>query len=243
MANSLTVELHALGVETASADGSSVDVSALRRMLRLSLDVTAVAGTNPKLTVYVETRRNSSGAWRQLGAFQPVTAAQSVPLKTFGTCDQYVRARWTIEGTNSPSFTFAVTGAAHVLYAEPADITSTQMQPGALENVENTIQLECCLAATDEADGYIGGGYTLPLAAWGADLRMHVAALALYRVMHRRGFKPEGVDELIVKNKDDAIGWLNRVAAGRIVPIGIVDSTPETFDGGAYLSSEPRRGW
>ena len=59
-------------------------------------------------------------------------------------------------------------------------------------------------------------------------------SIAAFLVMKRRGFQPEGADELIVKGHDDAQKWLKDVAAGRIRPPGLAPATrlgPQTSSG------------
>lgn len=102
-------------------------------------------------------------------------------------------------------------------------------------------------AAGDVADGYLGQRYTLPLTAWGDDLRLAVCAVAAFNLMGGQGFNPDGLTaEYLGKKHDDAVRWLERVARGMISPPGITDSTPadeERADCGPLVESDPPRGW
>lgn len=242
MANPLAISLHTSGAETVSGFGAAVDIGAIRSCARLLLDVTAIVGTLPSIVVSVETSVNGTTGWRSVGQFDTVAALAS-QRRTFAQCERYVRASWTISGTGGPAFTFAVTGEAHVLYATPDDLVRSALPAEALVNVAPYAQADALLSVTDEADGYIGGAYTLPLTAWGEDLRMHVAAMGAFAVLKRRGFDPSGKDELIVKGRDDAIAWLRRILNGQLAPPGLVDSTPDEYEGGAYVVTRARRGW
>jgi phage gp36-like protein len=241
MANPLAIALQASAAQTASGQATGVDAGALRKMARLRLEVSAVSGATPSLTVSVETGPSSSGPWRSLGSFTAATAA-GVQDKSFGELDRYVRASWTISGT-TPSFTFSVSGTAHVLYAAPSHVTRFALPAAALSGIDLSDQLDSCLGATDEAEGYISSAYTLPLTAWGEDLAKHVANMAGFDMLRRRGFQPEGPDQVVIDGRDHALSWLKLLATGRIRPVGIVDSTPDTFEAGAYVVSSPKRGW
>lgn len=239
MANALTVTLHAAGAESASGSGSAVSIGELRSCLKLRLRLDSISGTGAKLTVTVETASTSTGPWQPVDSFVTLSVAKTVD-RVFADCLPYVRVSWQLTGSTS-SATFAVTGAAHVLYARLADFGTHSIPKEALGSVPRDEQAAICLAATDEADGYLAAGKKLPLTAWGDDLTAHVANIVAYRVMKRRGFQPEGDDTLIVKDRDDAIAWLKGVGAGRIEPPGMVDSTPETYDAGLYVVSDGER--
>lgn len=95
------------------------------------------------------------------------------------------------------------------------------------------------------ADGYLGKRYTLPILAWGDDLRLAVSQLSGWDVMAVvLQMNPEDAANSNWRDRrDEAQRWLEGVAAGRIVPTGIVDSSPaEGADVGGpeCLSEEPR---
>jgi phage gp36-like protein len=126
--------------------------------------------------------------------------------------------------------------------ADYEDLVRLGIRAAAIEELDEA-EIEHALdAASSEALGYIKSSYVLPLQSWDFDLRMHVAAIAVYiLVFGARGGDPEG-DPIIPERRNAAIDWLKGVAAGRISP-EIVDSTPETFEGGAFVVSSPNRGW
>jgi phage gp36-like protein len=235
MANALAVTPHASAEETASGSATAVDIGTLRSCLKLRLDLTALSGTGAKLTVCVETSSASTGPWKSLGSF-PALSVAAVKEQVFADCFRYNRVRWVLDGT-TPAATFTVSGNAHVLYAKVADLSDHGIAKAALVNIDQSALAKHCLAATDEADGYLAGGKTLPLVAWPDDLTAKVAEIAAYKALKVRGFQPDGSDELIVKGRDDAISWLKGIARGEIDPPGMVDSTPEVYESGISVYS------
>jgi phage gp36-like protein len=235
MANALAVTLQASAEALASGAADGVEIAAIRSCVKLRLDLTALTA-GAKLTVYIDTGASATGPWRSLGAF-PALLVAATKDQTFADCLAFVRARWVLEGA-TPSATFSVAGAAHVLYAKVGDLDAHGIPAAAIGSASQSVQAECCLAATNEADGYLGGGKTLPLTAWESDLTDAVAQIAVYKIMKRRGFQPQGSDELIVKGRDDAISWLRGVARGDIEPPGLVDSTPEAYEASVSVYSD-----
>lgn len=94
---------------TASGTGDTYEMGDLSA-LRLKLDVTAASGTAPTLDVIVETSPDGAANWQTVATFAQKTAVSS-ELNVFPGCDRFVRAKWTIAGTN-PSFTFSLLGEA-----------------------------------------------------------------------------------------------------------------------------------
>jgi phage gp36-like protein len=236
MANPLAITLHAsTAAETVSGSSASVDIGTLRSCARLTLDVPLVS-SGASISIAIETSVTGSGSWKQVAIVTP--AQREV---TVAGLLRYVRCSWTLMGT-LPSVSFSLSGTAHVLYATPFDIGRLSLPVKALANVEDAVKADACLAATDEADGYLGGGFTLPLVAWSDDLRRHVANMAAMTVMKFRGFQPGGSDDLIVKAHDDAISWLSKIMRHGLEPAGIIDSTPTEYEGGASVASGTKRG-
>lgn len=243
MTDPLDITLHASASEGSSGSGAAVDLgSDLRCCAKLKLIVSAMVGTTPSLLVAIETSADGSTGWTQVGAFATVTVAGFQEV-TFAETQRFVRASWTLAGTGGPACTFSVAGRGHVLYARPSDLSRIAIPAAALQNVTPAEQADAMLAVTDEAAGYIGGSYQLPLTAWDDDLRMHVARMGAYAVISARGYDPTGRDDTLVKGRDDAIAWLRRIMDGQLEPPGMIDSTPDEFEGGAYVVTQVRRGW
>lgn len=108
---------HAVAARTATGDGTGVDLQAYDGDLALILDAAAAgAGTNPTLDVTVEHSDESAANFTQIGstAFTRVTntASRQILVISKDEAKRYVRVKYTVGGTNSPSFTFSVTGVA-----------------------------------------------------------------------------------------------------------------------------------
>jgi hypothetical protein len=102
--------LHASSARTVSGTGDTYEMGDLDT-LRLKLDVTVVAGTGgPTLDVIVETSPDGVNEWQTVATFAQKSGVSN-ERNVFPGCDRFVRAKWTITGTN-PSFTFSVTGEA-----------------------------------------------------------------------------------------------------------------------------------
>src|SRR5687767_3449690 len=101
------ITLFGSAARTATTNGDAVDTG--RGVLRLTLDVTAVSGT-PTLDVEIQTRKDSTDAWRAIASFAQKTGVSS-ERKCFSGCDRQVRAVATIGG-GTPSLTFSVSGDA-----------------------------------------------------------------------------------------------------------------------------------
>lgn len=240
MAYALPIALHALTAETADGTGQTVDVGEHRSVVRASLLVAELTGA--QLDVTLETSSDQT-SWRALGALGTLRGIGRTAERTIPGCERYIRVTWDLTGT---AVTFAVNGAAHQLYATPADIQRAHLPSVALEAVPEEQVIDALLAATDEAEGYLTSGHTLPLVSWNDDLRMHVAGLAAYSLMRSRGFDPTGSDALIVKGRDDAIAWLSKIAARKLSPCGLVDSTPSAGSSPAFArvrGTDESRGW
>lgn len=108
------LSLHPIAARTATGDGTGIDLRDYDGDLMLILDSAAAgAGTNPTLDVSVEHSDEASNNFTQIGttAFTRVTttASRQKLVISKDEAKRYVRVKYTIGGTNSPSFTFSVT--------------------------------------------------------------------------------------------------------------------------------------
>jgi hypothetical protein len=100
------------GTVTANGNTADIDVSTVSA-LELLLKVTAVSGTNPTLSVYIEGKFEATGDYKPL-VYQENITATGIWYFTINPCVfRYIRVRWSISGT-SPSFTFGVYAQAMV---------------------------------------------------------------------------------------------------------------------------------
>lgn len=121
--------LIASAAQTTTAQGGAIYVGGIREMVVL-VDVTAVSGTTPQLTLYLQTSRDGGSTWFDLihdgavvlsaGAVEgqgsprgtrnivgTATATLKASAQYEGAIGDYVRVAWVISGT-TPSFTFQV---------------------------------------------------------------------------------------------------------------------------------------
>lgn len=100
------VELAPSAARGANGAGAAVAVGTAHTA-RLTLNVTAVGGTTPSLTVSVQTSSDGTN-WRALASYAAATGTGPQRLSVSGL-DRFLRVSWAITGT-TPSFTFNVAG-------------------------------------------------------------------------------------------------------------------------------------
>lgn len=237
--DALDIEPHPLSIETASGTGAAWDIGLQRTCLRLRLSVSALNATS--LAIVVQTAPAIAGPWEQIGTLPVVTAAVTRPDVILLGARQFVRCAWTLTGASA---TFRVQGQAHSLLATPDDVASYAFPARVSDALDPLIAAVACLAATEETATYLAGRFTFPLLSWGLDITMHVAKMAGYLIMARRGFQPGGSDDLIVKGRDDAISYFRMISKNELYPTSIVDS--DVVNVGvtdAYIVSLPGSQW
>jgi hypothetical protein len=110
---------------TSNVNGSAVDTSGYNSAA-VVLEVGAVSGTNPTLSVKIQESADGSTGWTDVdgAVFTQVTSAnnsQILRVEGLGTSRQrYLRAVATLGGT-SPNFTFAVEFLLGRAYKEPVN--------------------------------------------------------------------------------------------------------------------------
>jgi len=225
---------------TTSGVGSAVDRGAATSAL-VELVVTAASGTTPSLVLAVQTSADGT-VWQTATTLLAVSSPGRTVVRVVEAL-RYLRASYTISG-GGPSFTFSVSGEALVVYSTPSNFDALAPSAASAEDFSNEEKDTALVAASGEADGYLNARYTLPLTAWGADLRQHVVSIAAYRLLVRRGWSPVAPeDDTVRQGYTDALAWLAKVKDEKISPPDIVDSTPDTYDAGGFVVSRPKRGW
>jgi hypothetical protein len=101
---SRVVTLLPAAVRTASGQGEGTSAAAGFREGNVLLDITAVSGTTPSLTVTVESSADGT-TWYSHTAFTAKTATGRDILK-LGNLGSFTRVSYTVSGT-TPSFTFS----------------------------------------------------------------------------------------------------------------------------------------
>jgi hypothetical protein len=232
--------------QAVSGVSSSQDIEAHRGAAKLTLEVSAVTGTGPVLTVFVETSP-SGAAWSAAGTFATVTEAGHQKLAV-SSLERFVRFRWTIGGL-IPSFDFTISGIAFQVYAQMPDVEAEGTPEDAVSGVSDQVKARVLMAATDKVLGYLTRGNADPGANWGDDIRRSTSIIAGYDLMSvARGFDPNEYDINFEKRFDAEIAWLTAIAKGELDPSDDDeddddDDTGVSGSGHARVSSLLRRGW
>ena len=95
----------ASAARTATANGTAFDTSDVDE-ITATLDVTAASGTDETLDVILQTTADGTNYYTA-GSFAQKTAA-AAESKVFTGLGSLSRWRWTIGGTDTPTFTFSV---------------------------------------------------------------------------------------------------------------------------------------
>jgi phage gp36-like protein len=122
-----------------------------------------------------------------------------------------------------------------VAYATLADLYAIGIPENALSGVLD--------AACELADGYLSR-YPRPFTTEDMGLRRAVCCIAAYDLLTARGYNPgSGADVNMRLRAEDAMRWLEKVAAGAI-NITTVTSAPagNIFDSPIVVTA-PRQGW
>jgi hypothetical protein len=242
MANALAITLRESAPETAPGSGDAVALEG-RSCVKLALVVTDIVGS---LSVSVQTAPSEDGPWRPVATFQTILAAGKASM-VVADLDTHVRASWTV----SDEATFSVAGQAHQLYAEPSDIATTSMVATAIGDIDDATLAECCLRATADAESALNSSFELPITAWGEDLRGHVADRAVFYAVNARGYNPSSEGDRLIALaggfmtidgvRSAAQQYFGDVAKGVIKPVGIIDATPDIYEGAGFVISGPPR--
>lgn len=130
---------------------------------------------------------------------------------------------------------------AEEVFADRADLARFGLRAEVLGAIDAGDQDGALAAASSIARDYLSKVKDLPLVAgqWPVSLRIRVCWIAAYLLLVPKGFNPDGPDQLLVKNYDRALAWLEDVAAGRVLLADPVDPpTPVTIAGPA-VSAPP----
>lgn len=128
-------------------------------------------------------------------------------------------------------------------YLTNAEFLDQTIPGDAFTGLDATTITAAILWGSATADSYMRKRLKLPLISWGQELRSAVGELVQFKLLSRRGFRPNsGNDEIAVKRYDDVIAWFKLVARGE-VEIDCVDSTPDVDEEGALTSSDEPMSW
>jgi hypothetical protein len=111
-------------------------------------------------------------------------------------------------------------------YADLDDQERYGINPDSYAGIDDDKRKNALEANAVLMNGYFTSQFTLPLRAWGADVRMCNVALADETLLENRGYSPEGSGgESIGSRADRWRAWLRDVQNKRVRPPDIVDST------------------
>lgn len=132
-------------------------------------------------------------------------------------------------------------------YCEIEELGRWGISADALEDVQDPDSDAAIAGASDLIDSYLRSRFTLPLVAWGDDLRRACAIIAVYDLMQTRGYNPaEPEDKQLEIRYRDVIRWLERISSGQAVPT-VTDSSSGAQSGvssaRAQVVSNSQRGW
>ena len=253
MPNPLALTLQASAAQVASGQSAVFDLLdpafaedvLPRRLAELMLEVTAVAGTEPRLNVTVQTAPNTLG-FEDVLSYREFSGVGFQRLK-FAPLERYVRIAYTIAGAGA-SFTFKVSGDAHVIYADHEDFYRHGLPKVAVFDPDvptNPVDLlsGSLLGASSAANAQIPRAHTLPLKPpYPESLKRACCKLAALDFLTQRGFNPDDpADKAVAKAAEKAEEWLDALGSG--AQPDWIDATPDETDAGAYMATRPRRGW
>lgn len=249
MSQALAITLRASAAAAASDSGTAVDLGLVseaegapaRSAARLLVTVTAFTDLE-RVRLIVEHSAAQGGPWLELDA---VDLLQTGKVKfSVADSDRWVRVRWELTaGGGSPSITFGVAGEAHQVYCGPGDLGSFGITAEVIDDLlTKHAQADGCITASDEADGYLGGRYTLPMLAVDKTCTAQVARMAVKYGFDVNGWQPDGPADQVMSNFSGALKWFMRLQDGKLEPPGMKDSTPEEYEGGSSTMSKPQRG-
>ena len=130
-------------------------------------------------------------------------------------------------------------------YATRADlVTFGGMNPVAIQNIDDATVDGALVAASITADSYMRARFSLPLLAWGDDLRSRVCWIAGYNIITQRGMNPSaGADETFRMRYEDAIRWLEGVERQSVHPVVTETPAPSPRYEFPQISTSAKRGW
>lgn len=126
-------------------------------------------------------------------------------------------------------------------YVTLDELAMLGLPDAALADVSRDEKLLACEVASSEADGNLAARHSVPLANPPLALKKHVAMVASYDLMMRRGFSPQGDDSLLRQIRTNAERYYKALSAGtEVLSPAEVDPAPIAA---VDVSSDCPRGW
>lgn len=99
-------------------------------------------------------------------------------------------------------------------YCDPSDLPK-YLNAAALATTTPEAQLQACIDASNEADAFLRGRYSLPLSAWDTNVRKYTAWIACYLLLTGRGYAMmAGSDKQITDRYYMAVGDPSKPGSG-----------------------------
>lgn len=116
-------------------------------------------------------------------------------------------------------------------YCTTAQLPQYGIRAEALRTIDSSDLQAAIVAASKTIDGYLRSRYKLPLVAWGEDIRLICARLAVYQLVVVRGFNAARAgDEQIEKQFDVSMATLKDIPPGRYSP-DVTDASIDAVPG------------
>jgi phage gp36-like protein len=120
------------------------------------------------------------------------------------------------------------------LYCTSDELTRYGIRAEALRSIDPSDLQAAIQAASDTIDGYLRSRFKLPLVAWGKDISLLCARLAVYQLVVVRGFNAARAgDEQIEKQQELSIQTLRDIPPAKYTP----DVTDSSQDAGPGVSA------
>ena len=130
-------------------------------------------------------------------------------------------------------------------YATSTELRQLGIPADALEELTGPGDLDSQLDAdAGIMDMYLASNYARPLTApYPEALKRINVCLAVYHILCRRGFNPEGPDKLYQDNAKMCMEQLEAISKGELTIPGIIDSTPTVNESAPSVTTMTPRGW
>lgn len=116
-------------------------------------------------------------------------------------------------------------------YCTSEQLSQYGIRAEALRTIGSSDLQAAILAASKTIDGYLRSRYKLPLAAWGEDIRLICARLAVYQLIVVRGFNAgRAGDEQIQAQYESAMQMLRDIPPGKYSP-DVTDASSDAAPG------------
>ncbi len=116
-------------------------------------------------------------------------------------------------------------------YCTTAQLTQYGIRAEALRTIDPSDLQAAILAASKTIDGYLRSRYKLPLVAWGEDIRLICARLAVYQLVVVRGFNAARAgDDQLEKQYEISMQTLRDIPPAKYSP-DVTDSSSSAAPG------------